>query len=344
MCLRLTLCLLVSIAIMSCNNSSADSADGNSIYYWRTTFKLSEAERGFLDRHNVKRIYMRFFDVSENYEDNYGPVPDATIIFEDTIPNGIEIVPTVYITLDAICGMNDREDVYAEKILKRVKKMCQKNGIKFNELQLDCDWTESTCDRFFKLCAAVKQGMEPSQLLSNTIRLHQLTQSPPPVDKGVLMVYNTGDLRNENTENSILSLDDVEPYLSDNRLAEYELPLDVAYPAYGWCVLYGKTQYGSDFLRLMPEMDLSSDKRIEKIDDNLYQVTSTVSFSDFSMVANEGLRIRVERPSASEILKVKRMIDRQLKGKTHNNILYHLDENQLSHYGDDEISEIYTCN
>ena len=42
--------------------------------------------------------------------------------------------------------------------------------------------------------------------LSVTVRLHQLRTTPPPADRGVLMVYNTGSIMNPHTENSILSL------------------------------------------------------------------------------------------------------------------------------------------
>ena len=49
--------------------------------------------------------------------------------------------------------------------------------------------------------------------ISSTIRLHQLAQTPPEADYGVLMCYNTGDLKDFNTKNSILDVKDVKPYL-----------------------------------------------------------------------------------------------------------------------------------
>ena len=35
----------------------------NSIYYWRTTFNVTEAEQQFITHHNVNRLYLRLFDV-----------------------------------------------------------------------------------------------------------------------------------------------------------------------------------------------------------------------------------------------------------------------------------------
>ena len=54
----------------------------------------------------------------------------------------------------------------------------------------------------------------------------------PPVDYGVLMVYNTGDPRNFMERNPILDYRDVYPYL--DRLDKYPLPLAAAYPVYQW--------------------------------------------------------------------------------------------------------------
>ena len=97
--------LLMLITLFSCTDSaSLKRGECNSIYYWRTTFSLSDSEKEFLREHDVKKIYMRFFDVeradpAKNGED---VTPEATIIFNDTVPSGVEIVPTVYITTSAM--------------------------------------------------------------------------------------------------------------------------------------------------------------------------------------------------------------------------------------------------
>lgn len=335
------------MSFVSCGSGQSIDND-NSIYYWRTTFTLNEAERDFLHKHDINKMYVRFFDVdwASNEKNGEKVVPEATIKFLDSIPSGVEIVPTIYITHYAMEQMQTREDEYAEKILKRVTAICRQNKIDFKELQLDCDWTKSTRPHFFRLCDAMKQHLDASQKLSSTIRLHQLTQSPPPVDKGVLMVYNTGNLMDMSTDNSIFSYRDIEPYLRDNRLADYKLPLDVAYPTYGWSVLYHPGEEKYFFNSIMRKTDFSAYSQLKKIGSNLYEATSTFSLSGSGKYDDwiyEKYRIRVERPTAKEILKVKSLIDARLKGKKHNNILYHLDESQFSHYTDNEISKIYSC-
>ena len=349
LCLTLIISAILPMALLSCKDTSIRNEDVNSIYYWRTTFSLSDKEKEFLTSHNVTKIHMRFFDVNWAYPSINGEniTPEATIIFNDTIPAGIDIVPTVYITTSAMEKMQTKEIEYAEKIYKRITAICKQNNIAFNEIQLDCDWTKGTRQPFFRLCEAMKQQLDSAQSLSSTIRLHQLTQSPPPVDKGVLMVYNTGNLMEMTSDNSIFSRNDIEPYLRDNRLAKYPLKLDVAYPTYGWSVVFhpGEDKYYFD--RIMRRTDFSGYLNLKRIASNLYEATSEVNFSEDGTRYDKvfkNYRIRVERPSANDILEIKKMIDGQLKDKTHNNILYHLDESQLSHYSDNEISKIYSRN
>lgn len=348
--LWLTICLLISLTFLSCKDSaSLTNEGGNSIYYWRTTFSLNDSEEKFLREHDVKKIYMRFFDVDWAYPAKNGEdvTPEATIRFNDTIPVGIDIVPTVYITTSAMEKMQTKEGEYAEKIYKRVNAICKQNNIAFNEIQFDCDWTKGTRQPFFRLCEAMKECMDSTQTLSSTIRLHQLIQAPPPVDKGVLMVYNTGNLMEMTSENSIFSRNDIEPYLRDNRLAEYPLALDVAYPTYGWSVVFHSGEDKYYFDRIMRRTDFSSYSQLKAVCKNIYEATAEINFSPDSEVWDKvytGYRIRVERPTAKEILEVKELIEQQLTDKPHNNILYHLDESQLSHYSNNEISKIYTRN
>lgn len=344
--LAITFSIILSLVISSCKDNSRAAGTCNSIYYWRTTFSLSETESDFLKKHDIKKIYVHFFDVDCDWNgDNI--VPEATIKFNDSLPCGIEAVPTIYITKESMEAMQLREDEFAEKIVRRVNAMCKKNNFTFNELQLDCDWTKSTRKHFYRLCDAVKSRLDSTQCLSSTIRLHQLTQTPPPVDKGVLMVYNTGNLMELTTDNSIFSYDDIAPYLRDDRLSKYPLPLDVAYPTYGWSLVFhpGEDKYYFD--RIMRRTDISQYPGLKKIGSNLYEATKAVNFSQDENGSDrvyEGCRIRIERPTANEILKVKALIDDKLKGKPHDNILYHLDEQQLSHYSDNEISKIFSRN
>ncbi|MDE6269605.1 MAG: hypothetical protein K2M12_01955, partial [Muribaculaceae bacterium] len=292
---------------------------------------------------------LRMFDVSK---DNYATQPD-----EKTYPNatvridwdqfcfirdslaGIEFVPVVYITLDALKAMKDHEDVLAENITTRVRNMCEYNELpNVEEIQLDCDWTATTEESFFRLCESVKKSIAGLGLpwrLSSTIRLHQLARRVPPVDNGVLMVYNTGSFDNPDTRNSIIDFMDVEPYLK--RLGDYSLHLDVAYPTYSWQLLFRNRK----FVGLLNGMEVTDSAAFIRRDKNLYVAKRDVPYN--GMFISKGDMIRVEEASFADVAKVKDRIERYLSGVPHSNIIYHLDSKNLSKYTTDEIENIYTA-
>ena len=218
--------LLLCLLIAGCSERE-ELAESNAVYYWRTDFKLDSTEWAFLQHHHINKVYCRYFDVVIN-EEGAEPKPNATISFSSTLPDSIELVPTVYITEDC---MHQKHQGLAEKIVKRIRQMNETNDIKpVNEIQIDCDYTSKSKKVYYQFLEEVKQAW--GQTLSTTIRLHQLSMEAPPVDYGVLMIYNTGDPRKWEERNPILDIRDVQPYLK--RLDSYPLPLAAAYPVYQW--------------------------------------------------------------------------------------------------------------
>ena len=280
----------------------------NSIYYWKTVFRLSEQERNFLEKEKVGRIYLRMFDVTA---DSPMPVPNATITFGSSIPENIEIVPTVFITVEALQQSADTNKLplLAEKIVKRITAICSWNDIScWSEIQLDCDWTKETRDAFYMLCKEVKKRAE-GKLLSSTIRLHQLTQEAPPVDYGVLMVYNTDRFDDYLTYNSILNNHTVEAYL--NKQMRFNLPLDVALPIFQWNIVF-------------------KDKQFDRIALRYERPDSTET-------------IRHEQVPIAELKETQRLLTKYLhiKPGKHSTILYHLDSININNYSHEDIKSIY---
>ena len=114
-------------------------------------------------------------------------------------------------------GMNDypthRQEIekLADNILKKIHELNRKTPV---EVQFDCDWTQITKNNFFYFLSYFKKqlanrismttpdplrDLQTEPVVSATIRLHQLKfpekTGVPPVDKGMLMFYNTGNLR-----------------------------------------------------------------------------------------------------------------------------------------------------
>ena len=228
------LLLLVATVFIGCRNHESPGyefqGDENSVYYWRTELRLDSTERAFLGRHDVKKVYCRYFDVVMRDGE---PMPNATISFSDTLPSGVELVPTVYITEDC---MHKPHPGLAGKLVSRVRQMNETNDLPpFRELQIDCDYTARSRQVYYDFLSEIAHSplfTSHFSLLSTTIRLHQLQMKAPPVDYGVLMLYNTGDPRRFMERNPVLDLRDVQPYL--RHLSDYPLPLAAAYPVYQW--------------------------------------------------------------------------------------------------------------
>ena len=309
---KICLAVIVATFMVGCSNVSDIAVEPkNSIYHWKTTFDINDSEAEFLKKHNIERIYVKMYDVATEHNFLLGKsdiVPIATTKFVSAIPDNVEIIPVVYITIEALRAMSGREAELAELIVERTLAMCRYNKCgKIRELQLDCDWTSLTKEIYEKLCGIVRKSLRAKNIdLSITVRLHQLRESAPPADRGVLMLYNTGQLKSPKTKNSILDIADAKPYLKSTK---YPIPLDYAYPAFGWGVKFQKDK----FVAIVTDED------------------TKVSGDEY---------IRHERASASEILKVKALVEDKLGKPQSGNILYHLDEKQLKNYTDDEIAQI----
>ena len=235
--LLLITCLLGSLALLSCRRAGG-AGEVRSVYYWSTVLDIDSQKAAFIGRHGVSRVYLRYFDV---VSDEAGrPVPNATLRFKTGVPRGVEVVPTVYVVNS--CMAADTSGL-AERIVRRVAQMCETNGIgPVRELQIDCDWTRRTRERYFAFLRTVgRLAADRGMRVSATIRLHQLAEAPPPVDRGVLMMYNTGDFTSPDCEKPILDMRDAAPYVGN--LGRYGLPLSAAYPIYSWRILFRGGRY-----------------------------------------------------------------------------------------------------
>lgn len=303
MYLRLYLCVFVVFAF-SCDS---DSGQGrmHSVYYWTTTFKMSEIKSEFLRDNNVRRIYLRMFDVVMS--DN-GPMPNATIEFQDSLPKDIEVVPTVFIMNECMVLRNDG---LPGRVVNRILKMCTTHELpNVREIQIDCDWTARTQDNFFHFLKEVRGLLkEQGKQLSVTIRLHQLSMMTPPADRGVLMVYNTGDVTDRSCSNPILDVRDVSPYL--DALDDFKLKLSAAYPVFSWDVLFR----GSHFVGIQHFQD--------------------------EYPTMPGDTIISHSPTSSQILQAKQAVGKAASHANDEIILYDLSDKNLERYSKADFAGLY---
>lgn len=277
------------------------------MYYWNTTFDLDSTKRDFIDRHGIGRIYLRMFDVVPGK--NGEVVPNATVALGDSaVDCPVKVVPTIFILNECFRTPND---ALAQKLLQRVLQMCTTHHIDIDgELQIDCDWTVSTRDNLYSFLEQLRTlAHEKGLKLSSTIRLHQLSQPVPPVDNGVLMVYNTGDMTRIDVKKPILDPKDVQPYLK--YLGGYKLPLAAAYPVFRWELLFR----GGKFVDVIHSRDelpiLPGDSIVER----------RVEFAD--------------------ILAVKKAIEKQRDDCQSGIILYDLSNYNIKRYSSEEFEALF---
>lgn len=350
------LLVLLSVIAVSCGRNTfhlleSDDAlqpKGRAVYYWKSTFNLNDDEVSFISKHGIDKLYIRLFDV---VVEGTEVVPIATTRFVSSVPDNIEIVPTVYITLSALKRYYSNEEELAQLIVTRVLNMCSYHDLgNIKEIQFDCDWTSLTRYSFDCLCEHAKELLHPQGIaLSGTIRLHQIAEAEYPFDKGVVMLYNTGDFRNLSTENSILSYDDVEKYLGVKKRVRKFLEarkyncetIDLAYPLFSWSTFFNKN---GSFLCLNKRTDFSDIEGVERQDDatassdNHFVVNKSCWIDDEFF--SSGTTIRVEHSDIDIILRVKDLVDNTIGAAAQHNILYHLDSQTILNYSDNEIEKI----
>jgi hypothetical protein len=203
-----------------------------SFYYWKTIFKLSTSEKTTLTENKVSKIYIRYFDIS--LDKNEQPFPETPIHFEQK-PTNLEIIPVIYIKNQVFLSKNLDISDLATKTNNYINQINSKNKIEIHEIQIDCDWTLNSKDNYLKFIEVFKQ--KSGKKLSATIRLHQIKYfrqtKIPNVDNGVLMYYNMGKIASDSL-NSIYERKIADRYLQS--LKNYPLPINVALPIYSWAI------------------------------------------------------------------------------------------------------------
>lgn len=205
-------------------------------YFWKQNFQLNAKQNDLLKTTASNKLYIRFFDIKWN-DKSQKPYPESVISFKDKRPLP-EIIPVVFITNQTFEKLDQSGvDSLAIKCNELLKSLALKYGINNQTVQIDCDWTLSTKDKYFSFLKSLKAIQKKA--LEVTIRLHQVKYQfktgVPPADRGVLMFYNMGQLSADlNVPNSIYDAVAAEKYLAS--LNNYLLPLDIALPVFSWAL------------------------------------------------------------------------------------------------------------
>jgi hypothetical protein len=302
-------------------------------YYWRTTFQLDDVEKNAITKSRSQKLYTRFFDV--DVEDNRKPFPVSEIQFLEQTK--MEIIPVVFIknkTFELL--KNDEIQSLAQNIVNKIFAIAKKNNISISEIQMDCDWNGTSKISYFKFLETTKAIlMRRSIQLSATIRLHQVKYKEktgvPPVDKGMLMVYNVAKLDALDTKNSIFDRALILDYL--DKLSSYPLHLDVAMPIFMQNIIFRNGK----MVGLFRKREFSKDqdlKYFEKERDDYICIQDTTMLQ-FSI--KKGDFIRVETLNDNDWEHVIKFISKHIQNDKYTLVLFDLSSSNIQNFDYENI-------
>jgi hypothetical protein len=221
-----------------------------SFYSWENSF----------DSENIKeKLYIKVLDIAYSTK--------LEIIKTQLKSKPKDFVPVVYITNETMKNLD--YSLVSNAILKTLK------NLDFNEVQIDCDWSDSSQSNYFKLLKDLKEKL--NKTISATIRLHQIKYYSktgiPPVDYGVLMYYNMSNIGDFNTKNSILNNDIAKKY--HYNFDTYKLKLKLALPLYSQAIQFRDNKSLSIFEGIEKK---DFDSNFEEVSVNIYKALNSFYF------------------------------------------------------------------
>jgi hypothetical protein len=313
-------------------------------YYWKSVFKNAGPEQNILQQEKIRRLYIKYFDVDWNYA-THEPFPLAQIQFADKPGSSLQVIPVVFITNRCVNQIDSSSiPLLADRIALMLDGISDVNDIKnIPEIQIDCDWTEKTSNKYFFLLNELRHhSFFSGKQLSATIRLYQAKYHSrtgvPPVDKGLLMAYNMGNIKNPGAGNSILDPAELNKYSKD--LNSYPLPLDLALPLFSWHVWFNSDQ---TFKGLVHDYDLASlsGLPVEPAAGNKFLFTRDCDTLGFSF--KKGDLLRKEESNLDDIINSGKLLAKHLTGDSLALSCFHLDSVILKKYPADDLEKIFNC-
>ena len=330
-------------------------------YFWRTN-DASDAERAFLKQHGVQKLYAHLLDV--DWSEVYGAVPVAGNDIERINHHiwqydsfAVDMVPVVFITNKTF----ERIDSAAiPELAKRIIRRClpsyddvdkrhekkhylhQYGGpLRPGELQFDCDWTEKTAARYFYFLREIKRLLPSDSIqISATIRLHQFRYPEktgvPPVSRGMLMVYNLSSPKQYGAGNSIFDEKKASPYFT--RPKKYPLPLDIALPAWSWCLIF-RNQQLYQIENGLSEKDLQKLSFLKPAGKHIYTVTKDTVYRELFL--RPGDEIKAEGISEATLKDAARLAKGAVNTDAFSVSLFELSEKEFENYNRETIHQVY---
>lgn len=325
--------------LFSCNNHKVEQVE-RAFYYWKSNgYQFSQFEDSITESLKVNKLYLKFFEVE--HDETLGNIPfsKTDLRMYNNQAQRI-IVPTIYLKNEIFIKSSKSElDTLADNIHFLIQKNCRDNfklEKKVTEYQMDCDWTLKSKDNYFYFLKALKTISKKE--ISCTLRLYpykyRTKMGIPPVDKVMLMCYNLINPLSNKNKNSILDLEEFKSYLTVEE--KYPIHLDVALPTYSWMHLYRN----NNFLEISYANINDTKKVLKPIKPMWYEVVKDTIIGESYFRVGDKLKIEETTTetiqNAIQLLKKHTPLDSKITVS-----LFHLDEQQLINYNNEEISSFY---
>ena len=327
----LSIAILMAMLFSACTSKRSHDVD---FYYWKSKCAIGETERDYFNQLGGKRLFIRLFDV--DMEGGRAiPVGPIQGFGKEQLPNdSTKVIPVVFITNQTFYDYVN--DTMVEKLVNNVSKTIEhimgSASVAYDEIQIDCDWTERTKRPYFHFLEelAEQSGCD----ISCTLRLHQIRDRQktgvPPVVRGSLMCYATSNPMESDTRNSILDMELLKAYTTN--INDYPLDFDVILPIYSWGIVtnhLGKVK----LVNGLTEDDLQT-PMFEKTGDNLYLVKEDGFLQ--GLYVNSGFTVKIETITPELLAEAKQYLDRQID-RDFPWVYFHLSQGFINRYTIDNL-------
>ena len=309
------------------------------MYYWKTNYTVSDQDENSLKKWGITKLYVRVFDVDWDKEKSQ-PMPVSPITFTSR-PADIEIIPVVYIPNKVMLTLTDLQvNQLSKNIFNKIESICGEHNINYKEIQLDCDWSSSSREKYFKLLTLLKQEFR-NKRISATLRLHQVKYYKktgiPPVDKGMLMFYNMGKINTNLEKNPIYNREDAEKYVS--ALKSYPFHYDVVLPCFSWSV-----QIRDHRVLKLWDRDVfrESEKNSNFSRETERSLVADTSFFSLGIYFKQRDRLRLDELNAEETVGIANYLSKYVSPKSRTIAIFDFNPDDKAKFNEEILDNIFT--
>ena len=340
---KLSLCICFLIVIAAC--STVKHAKVNRAFYFWKSYNLTDFEEHQLDVTAANKLYVKIFEIKLDELEGSVPVSKTYLKLPTGILNRTEIVPCIFIENEVIANSTNAQldelakntSFLAQKFIDSKLKEFKEDDLKCNEIQIDCDWMESSKEQYFYFLTALKK--HTFKTISCTLRLYPYKfkdkMGVPPVNRVMLLCYNLLNPQSDINKNSILDISELKKYVKTKK--NYPLPVDVTLPMYSSCYVFTNAKFDEVHHGIPNDLE---DICLPSEDDLWYVVKKDTSIR--YNYYRKGQRLKIERVRPSILIEASKLIIKNVNLAEDVTVgLYNLDDKEFKNYTHATMDSVY---